>query len=198
MTKGRTKTPEQILAAAAATVRSEGFAGATTRAIARRGDFNQALVFYYFGSLDGLLVAVLDRTAAERLARYREALADVDSLAELFLRLRRLHAEDRESGHVRVLSQLIAGALTRPELAPAVVERLAPWRVLTDETIARLLAGSPVEQVAPTVLLARAALTYYLGASLLGALAPDEDVTEELLVLGGEAAPLLSALLRPE
>ena len=39
-------------------------AGVSARAIARHGDLNQALVFYHFGSVDGLLQAVA-RTDAE-------------------------------------------------------------------------------------------------------------------------------------
>ena len=73
-------TRDQILEATLETLRDEGFAGATSRAIARRGDFNQALVFYYFGSLDGLLLAALDLTSERRLARYRESLAGAKTL----------------------------------------------------------------------------------------------------------------------
>src|SRR6266581_2280999 len=45
-------TKRRILDAALEALRTEGFAGATSRAIARIGGFNQALIFYHFGSLD--------------------------------------------------------------------------------------------------------------------------------------------------
>src|SRR5438045_5842115 len=45
MTKKKT-TRDQILEAALKTLAEDGFAGATSRAIARRGKFNQALVYY--------------------------------------------------------------------------------------------------------------------------------------------------------
>ncbi len=138
---------------------------------------------------------MLDRTATARLARYREELAEVTTLADLLPRLRRLHVEDQESGHVRVLTQLIAGALTRPELVSAVVERLTPWQALTEETIERLVRDGPAGSVLPARLVARAALTYYLGASLLDVLAPDEDVTDDLLVRAAALAPALAPLL---
>ena len=76
-------TAQGIVDAAVATVRAEGFAGATSRAIARRGGFNQALIFYYFGSLDAHLVEALARTSELRLERYREALADVTTVEQL-------------------------------------------------------------------------------------------------------------------
>ena len=76
-------TAQGIVDAAVATVKAEGFAGSTSRAIARQGGFNQALIFYYFGSLEALLLAALEQASEERLARYRAAVADVDSLATL-------------------------------------------------------------------------------------------------------------------
>src|SRR5918912_1834395 len=104
-------TAETILDAALDTLRSEGFAGATSRAIARRGGFNQALVFYYFGSLEGLLLAALAQASEERLARYRPAVADVRTLDELIPVMADLWEQDKGSGHVRVISQMVAGAV---------------------------------------------------------------------------------------
>ena len=49
-------TAQTIVKAALETLREEGFAGASSRAIARRGGFNQALIFYHFGSLANLLL----------------------------------------------------------------------------------------------------------------------------------------------
>src|SRR5213080_4585690 len=106
-----------IVDAAVETLREQGFADATSRAIARRGGFNQALIFYYFGSLEALLLAALEQASEERLARYRAAVADVDSLATLIPVMADLWEEDKDSGHVRVVSQLVAGAVNRPELS---------------------------------------------------------------------------------
>src|SRR3954463_14280312 len=59
-------TRNQILRAAFDTLEDKGFAAATSRAVAERGGFNQALVFYYFGSMDALLLAALDWTNERR------------------------------------------------------------------------------------------------------------------------------------
>src|SRR5438045_83728 len=111
MTKSSAQTKERIVAAAVAVLKDEGFAGAASRAIARAGGFNQALIFYHFGSLDGLLLAALGRTSTARLARYREALREVTTVEALLEALGVLNAEDRASGHVTVVSQMVAGAL---------------------------------------------------------------------------------------
>src|SRR2546425_11787631 len=117
-------TRRQMVEAALETLRQEGFAGATSRAIARRGGFNQALIFYHFGNLDALLLAALDRTNEERLARYRDAVRDAQTLEDLIAVAARAYAEDRKSGHTAVVSQMVSGSVARPELAPAVLERM--------------------------------------------------------------------------
>ena len=197
MTKAQPQTRDAIVAAALETLQAEGFAGATSRAIARRGGFNQALVFYYFGSLDNLLLAALEQTSAERLARYREALAAATTLAEILERAKALNREDRESGHVVVLAQLIAGCLTRPALAARVIEGMQPWRELTEATIERLVRGTALEEVVPKAELADALVTYYLGANLLSALDGNAAGPQALLARVSDAEPLLSALLVP-
>src|SRR3954469_2619569 len=128
MTKSTAQdTRARILEAALETLREDGFAGATSRAIARRGGFNQALVFYYFGSLDALLLAALDLTSNRRLERYREALAAASGLEQMVQTAAELYREDRESGHMTVVSQLVSGSLARRELAPQVLASMEPW-----------------------------------------------------------------------
>jgi len=51
-----------IIKAVEAILIEEGYARVTTRNIATRANVNQALVHYYFGSIDKLLYVVLDRT----------------------------------------------------------------------------------------------------------------------------------------
>src|SRR4051794_26327854 len=123
----RRATRDQILEATLETLREEGFAGATSRAIARRGGFNQALVFYYFGSLDGLLLAALDLTSTRRLDRYPEARARATALEEMVQTTAELSREARESAHMPVVSQLVGGSLARRELAPQVLASMEPW-----------------------------------------------------------------------
>jgi AcrR family transcriptional regulator len=186
MTKSSDQTRERILQAALECLRQEGFAGATSRAIAGVGGFNQALIFYHYGSLDALLLAALDRTSKDRLAHYRAALRGIETLDELLRVARNLYEEDRRSGHMTVVSQMIAGSLARPDLAPRVLAKMQPWLDLAEQTIKRL-----VPPLLPAGELAYAAVTFYLGVNLLAHLAPDDDRLGALFESAEKIAPAL-------
>src|SRR5438270_2850642 len=106
-------TRDRILDAAFETLRSEGFAQTSARAIARRGGFNQALIFYHFGTLDALLLAALERTSTERLELYRDAIRSASTVDELLAVAARAYEADRSSGHMYVVAQMVAGSVAR-------------------------------------------------------------------------------------
>ena len=180
--------------AALEALKSVGFAGATSRVIARTGGFNQALIFYHFGSLDGLLLAALDSASEERLARYREAISGARTVEELLMVAARVYAEDRDSGHTTVVSQMIAGSVARPDLAPAMIARMEPWLELCEEALAKLDAQLGVDEFVPLRELAYAVVTFYLGVNLLTHLDEDRSRTDGLFARLEAVAPLVASL----
>jgi len=186
------KTRRRIVDAALETLKSEGFAGATSRAIARAGGFNQALIFYHFGSLDRLLLAALDQTSEERFERYRSAVDKAQTAEELAEVAASIYAEDRDRGHMTVVSQMVAGSVARPELAKEVVARMEPWIELCEDALRKGLASSPAAEVVPLRDLAYAIVTFYLGLNLLTHLDEDRERTEALVKRLQSLAPLLS------
>src|SRR5688572_17881174 len=134
-----TTTKDRIIEAALVTLKEDGFAGASARAIARHGDFNQALIFYHFGTVNDLLLAALDKTSEIRMAKYGESVKGVDSIGEAVRIATDLYREDLASGHITVLSELIAGSLDRPDLAPEIIERMEPWIGLAEEAVRNAL-----------------------------------------------------------
>lgn len=180
---------ERVVAAAVETLKREGYASTSARAVARTGGFAQGVVFYHFGGMTELLLAALDATSEARLARYREVVGRARTLPELLALLPELYAEDRDSGHMRVVSQLVAGSLNRPELSRAVLERMEPWLALAEETLGRLLPdGLPARE------LAYAAVTFELGVNLMTHLDPGHERTDAVFERTRELAPLLAAL----
>lgn len=195
MLKADAQTTKQVIIAAAfETLKEEGFAGASARSIARRGGFNQALVFYHFGSIQNLLLAALDATSTSRLERYEEAIANAAGPSGLVDVARRLHAEDLESGHVTVLCEMIAGSVGNPELGREIVTRMEPWLDLVERSIDRALTDTPLAGSLPSRDLASAVVAFYLGIDLLAQLNGDRARVEHLFDLAATFAPALGVV----
>lgn len=188
-------TKERIVGAALETLKDEGFAGTSARAIARRGNFNQALIFYHFGTLNDLLLAALDRTSAERMARYREAFRTPGSIEDRIAMATELYREDLQTGHITVISELIAGSLSRPDLGPEVVARMEPWVELVEDVLSDLLAGSVFAGLIQPRPLAFGIIALYLGVDLLSHLDRDPSRAEALFETAGRLAPLLAPVM---
>jgi AcrR family transcriptional regulator len=187
-------TKERIVEAAFHTLKVEGFAGTSARAIARRGGFNQALIFYHFGTLNDLLLAALDKTSAERMSRYRDSIGKATNVDEKIQTATRLYREDLESGHITVISELVAGSLARPDLGPEVVARMEPWIQFAEGVITDLVAGSPFEGTVSPRSLAFAVVALYLGVDLLSHLDQDKSRAEALFQMAGTFGPLLAPM----
>jgi AcrR family transcriptional regulator len=178
------------------TLRTEGFAGTSARAIARTGDFNQALIYYHFGSIEGLLGAALQDFSEQRLVRYREALAAVDTLAALIETMQGLYQEDRRGGEVSAVQEIVAGSSSSQALGRRVVELLDPWGALAEEIVSRLLHGTPFEAVLPAKEIAYVLVALFFGVETLGHLDPERAKTEALFEAGTRMAPLFDMLLK--
>ena len=191
------ETRDRILDAALETVRAEGLVGASARAIARTGDFNQALVFYHFGSIEDLLLAALERANDRRIERFRERLEAVESLAGLVEIAVDLHANRNDCDHP-ALTAIVAGWSSSSDVGKRILEILRPWDELVEGALRRSLGGTPFGDVVPTGDLAHAVSCLFLGIELMSRLDPDDDRSESLFAsLAGAAAlggPLLEAM----
>jgi AcrR family transcriptional regulator len=200
--EARTRTPKargeetraRIVGAAIETLKGEGFAGASARAIARTGGFNQALVFYHFGTVRELLLAALDETSARRMARYREVVNGADSLQELIAAATDVYREDLASGHIKVLAEMIAGASSMPELGPEIVRRIEPWIDFARDAIARVSATLPFPVPVPPEDAAFGIVALFLGIELLTHLEGDGARSDRLFDLGSQMATMAALL----
>ena len=193
MAKGE-RTRERILEAALETLRTRGFHGTSSRAIAEVGGFNPALTFYHFGSLNQLLLSALEHASQGRLERYAPEAREAGSPSELLALLQRIYADDVESGFIRVASEMVAGAVAQPALGPRVADLMQPWIDLAEECIARVTEGSPLAAIAEPQQLASAAVMFYLGANLLTQLVPERADVERLLESAERGAKLADLL----
>ncbi|KMO78734.1 TetR family transcriptional regulator [Mycolicibacterium chubuense] len=75
----------RLIEATAKVMRDEGYAAATSRRVAAEAGVKQALVYYYFPTMDDLFVEVLRTGAEVSLERMRAALTDDDPLRTLWI-----------------------------------------------------------------------------------------------------------------
>lgn len=188
-------TRSRIVDAALQALREGGIAGISARTIARHGGFNQALIFYHFGSVEGLLIAVARSESERRSTLYAAALQDVGSLAELVAVARRLHEEEFKGGSVAALTQMLAGASGSEEMARGVWDALEPWTTLVGDTIDRLLANTPYAGILPAADLTSAVAALFLGIELFTGLDPKGGEATLFTTMESVAA-LIDALLQ--
>ncbi|MCV7244970.1 TetR/AcrR family transcriptional regulator [Mycobacterium mantenii] len=74
-----------MIEATARLMREEGYAAATSRRVAAEAGVKQALVYYYFPTMDDLFVEVLRAGAETALARMRALLTEDDPLRALWV-----------------------------------------------------------------------------------------------------------------
>ncbi len=181
------------MAAAIDTLREEGFSETTARAIARRGGFNQALIFYHFGSLAQLMMDAFRDLSEDQLNRYNAAAAEVASLSDLVEIARRLHEEDIETGAVQAVTQLMAAA-TDKEQGDAILDRFEQWIRLVETALQRAMANTPLSAVVPTREAAYAISAMFLGIELMTRLDPDRSEAESVFDMMAAIAQLIEQL----
>ncbi|HEY2562459.1 MAG TPA: TetR/AcrR family transcriptional regulator [Acidimicrobiales bacterium] len=191
---GSTDTRRVLVDAAIETLKSEGFAGASARAIAGRAGCNQGLVFYHFGSVVNLLLAALDAVSADRLKHYRAAVERVTSPSELIDVASAVFREDLDAGHVTVLVEMIAGASSTPGLGPEVAARIAPWTQFVQAATQAAFGGSALDSVIPPDAVARGIVALYLGLEMLTHLDGDRSPALELFDRAKQLATLFHGL----
>ncbi|TQF03281.1 TetR/AcrR family transcriptional regulator [Kitasatospora acidiphila] len=159
-------TRERLMAAAISLMKRQGISGVSARTIAAECGANQALVFYHFKTVEGLLAAAAVRETENRLALYRPALAAAGSLRELLRVGRELHETERADGSVALLGQFLAGASTYPQLAEASVAALRLWTDEVEAVLLRLFADHPLAELLDLPGLARAVSASFIGLEL--------------------------------
>ena len=159
-------TRAKLLAAAAETLRTDGIASLSTRSIAARADVNQALIFYHFGTLSELVDAAVRQAVDESVQDYRHQFAAVTSLVELLDVGRALHERERSAGNVAMMAQLMAGAQRDEVLAAAASYAMSRWTGEIEAVVRRLLATSPLAELAEPAGLARAISAGFIGLEL--------------------------------
>jgi AcrR family transcriptional regulator len=128
---GRHDVEESFLDAAERLLVDVGYAGITTRRLAAEARANHGLVHYYFGSMENLLVRVLERFTDRLIARQRAMYAEPVPFIDKWRQAMRYLDEDRE--YQKVWYELQALAWNDPELRERVRNVMAEWHAVLTE-----------------------------------------------------------------
>ncbi|MBJ7593436.1 MAG: TetR/AcrR family transcriptional regulator [Candidatus Dormibacteraeota bacterium] len=186
----------RIVDAALQALRRDGYAGVSVRAIAATGAFSPALVFYHFGSVDALLLAVLDQISGEQLARYQARLGDVSSLAALAAAMEELYGEDLELGQLTAVQEIVGAMAFDPALGPEIVSRMQPWMTFAEALAQRIVAGSPLAGRLDPGVIGSAVIALYMGLEIVARMrGGDTSGSKALVATLTETAPWIDGLL---
>lgn len=165
-------TPEKLLDAAAAALAEDGLSGVSARTVAVRAGVNQALVFYHFGSVSGLLDAAVRRSVDDAVAAYHDRFSAVSSLAELLSLGRDLHETEKRAGSVQQMAQVLAGATRDESLAGAGRYAMDRWCAEIQAVLVRVLRPTPLQGLVDPADFARAVAAGFIGLELYDGVDP--------------------------
>jgi TetR/AcrR family transcriptional regulator len=140
----RAETEDRFLDAAERLLAESGHAAITTRRLAEEAGVNHGLVHYYFGSIENLLVRVLERFTERLIERQRRMYASDAPFIEKWRTA--MHYLDADRDYQRIWYELQALSWSRPELRERVAHVTAEWRAVLREALAEPLRryGLPI------------------------------------------------------
>lgn len=127
-------TEQALLDAAERLLVDVGAAGITTRRVAEEAKVNHGLVHYYFGSVEQLLVRVLERFTDRLVERQRQMYAADIPFIEKWRTAMGYLDEDRP--YQKIWFELQALAWNRPDLRERLARVHAEWRAVLIEAFA--------------------------------------------------------------
>ena len=130
----RAQTEQAFLDAAERLLIREGYATITTRKLAAEANANHGLVHYYFGSMEELLLRVLERFTDRILTRQRAMYADpAVPFIEKWRKAMGYIDDDLAAGYPKIWYELMAMAWNRPDFRDRLQHVHEQWdAVLTD------------------------------------------------------------------
>jgi AcrR family transcriptional regulator len=132
-TPARLEATEALLDAAEQLLVEVGYAGITTRKLAERAGVNHGLVHYYFGSMEDLLLRVVERFTEQLIARQKAMYAADIPFIEKWRQAMRFLDEDAESGYHKVWYEMQAMAWNDDDVRDRVQAVQKQWiQVVTD------------------------------------------------------------------
>lgn len=145
----------------------DGFAHASARAIATDAGTVNGSIFYYFGSMDGLLAATMRDLADRGIGRIRTRLGGDRAHVEWPARLSEVLRDEAEGEEGRAVMELMVGARTSPELAAEVRRAIDKAIAYATAEMEAVIGKSALAQLLPVAVIAELAAAAFLGIEVL-------------------------------
>lgn len=178
--EARERVTESLLDAAERLLVEQGHAGITSRALAAEAGVNNGLIHYYFGSMEEVLVQVLERFTERLIARQRAMYGGPGSFLEKWRTAWRFQEDDLRGGYSKVWLELQALAWNHPELRARVARVEAEWRAVLTEAIGKALEEYGVTETFPPAAIVAMVMTFAQGFALERLLGVNEGHAELL------------------
>lgn len=131
----RHPTAEALLDATQRLLIDVGVAGLSTRRIADEAGQTHGSIRYHFGTLEALVVAVVDRTTATITARQRAMYESDRPFREKWRQAMDWFEEDLEGGYPKLLAELSAAAWNMPACRPGLLRTTQAWSDLLSDAV---------------------------------------------------------------
>jgi AcrR family transcriptional regulator len=129
-----------LLDAAEELLVSKGVSGITTRKVAEQAGVNQALVHYHFGTIEQLLLAVLERVSVQVKARSEQIYAHESSfIAGWFKEMDAMITADVKRGWGKIWLENLTLAANRPKIGKQYVKASTMTRKLHEKHVSDML-----------------------------------------------------------
>ena len=183
----------RLIDATARVLARDGFAHTSGRAVAIEADTVNGSIFYYFGSMDGLLAATA-RTLADRgIDRIKDGLGGDQAHVEWPSKLSGVLRAEAEGDDGRAVMELLVGARTSPELANEIRQAVDRAIEYAATELDAVIGASPIGQVLPTAMIAELAASTFLGLEVLAQNGREIDL-DHLVTVIALAVQLLTGL----
>lgn len=132
------KNRTRLIDATQQVLTEEGYAAVTARRVAEKAELKVPLVYYYFQTMDDLILAVVRRHTAKRVERFEQAMATAEPLRALW---------DLNIDPMGVpAAELMALANHRESIRTEVVAAARQFRSLQIAAVRKYLASKGVDQ----------------------------------------------------
>lgn len=163
-------TPEEarraLIDAAIRVLARDGFSRTSARAVATEAGGTNGLIFYHFGSMDGLLTATAAELSGRRMSRVKEALGGDDATTLWPDRLAETIRAEATNDEGLAVVELLIGARTSQALSEPVGQAISESIDFAARELQAVLGASPVTQLVPIDLIAEVATAAFFGLEL--------------------------------